>query len=446
MLTIYDDNREEYARLVQWPDKSSDYANQLWELEEVEQYESVQSLVTSEIHHNDNMIIDDLLAKAQLSNLNASRQQIEEAVDSYINRMSRNTPQLAFTGNNFITTYGMLNKRVDEITYMGAHNAFSNNEDAKNNYSNSRSLGTENHKYSIAKQLQYGYRVIDLDIGKHNGNTGCYHRYRLAGYTNLWGPNSILPKIKIFLDENPGDIVILHLSEVYNGNLDLTTITTESLYPYGTEEHEGQVENMMFGMKETGLLEMTYNYTGNNNTPRDQYFENLNILGDTQGSWPVLKDMLKSNKRVLLIQRDEGFGHTVRLNNEADDPTQVSISDINFSSNTLNELGSNGSRAGKMVNLELFLDWGAAAGDINAAYVNNDGEHLYDIFTEVNRQLREGNTNKVMTFALLDYVVSTTHSSRPDDIEVTAIQAANRLNYDNFGYEWSRDRVINYWD
>lgn len=457
MLTVKGRNRGENAELVQWENNStSTDADQRWFLEAVPKYINTRELVVSQMHHNKDMRINRLLELAQASGLSTDKATINAEIDRYITQNSRYTPFRTFTSSTgFVTTYGMLNKRVDEITFMGSHNAMSNNQDRRSSnswdtYTDNHDIGTENHKLSIGEHLRQGYRVIDLDIGENgNGKTGSYHKYRLQGYSNLNGSNAILPKIKGFLDENPGEIVIIHISEVYNGTLDLTKLANGgALEHYGTSYYGQHMTNMLKDMRDLGMLQHIYNFTGDNNTSNDNLYGELRTPGKEGNEWPLLKEMIKQDKRILLIQRDAGVGKTVRFKNLNSDPNNVLPENLNITEELLDELQVNGDSHKKILNMEIFEDWGAAAGDINASYVNNDGRRLYNAIKAANQQFKDAGINKIVSFTLLDYTDGNRNRTNGRSrILISPIDAANRLNFDNFGYEWVEQHLplYGYW-
>ena len=341
----------------------------------------------------------------------------EKTIVSKVNELLNvNGSKIFSDATGFITTFRMLSKPLDKIGFAGAHNAFSNNQDRRSSYAwdtykTSHSIGTENHKISIKTMLEKGYRVIDLDIGNNgNGSTGCYHRYRLSGYSNLNGNNAILPKIKSFLDENENEIVIIHLSDVYNGTIDLTKLKNHSLYHKGEENYNKQLNNLFKDMRNTGLLDMTYNFTGSSSTGHDELIKNMKAPGKDI-SWPTIKEMLQSGKRVLFLERDEGIAKDIWFKNQGGDPNKTTPENLHITQSVLDEFKTNS--ANKFINITCTEDWGASAGDIEAAKINNNGRRIYEIVKKANTVLKNDGIDKLTKVLYVDY--PTGNAKQEDD-------------------------------
>lgn len=348
----------------------------------------------------------------------------------------------------FITTYGMLEKRVNEICFAAAHNAFANNQDRRSSwswdtYKDGHNLGTMNHDISIKKMLEVGYRYIDLDIGDNgNDKTGCYHRYRLAGYTNLNGNNGILPKIKSFLDEYPKEIVIIYISDVYNGTIDLTKLRHNATLQPGTEDYEIQFKNVLDDMQDTGLLEMVYNYSGDEQTPYNDRHDLIQVPGQDI-EWPILGDMINNNKRVLFLERDKGISVDIPFKNQNNDPNNTTVENLDltdaFITNMLNQ------HSNKYVSSGYMNDWGAAAGDKDAAMINNNGSRIFDIIKTAYDTFKTNGVSNTINGVQVDYAAG--RLSQGGYLEPTPVDATNRFNYYQFGYDWSEETVEQwYWE
>lgn len=355
--------------------------------------------------------------------------------------------QIYSDGTGFITTYGMLDMKVNQIGFAGTHNAFSNNKDRRSSfawdtYTDGHNLGTQNQNISIKTMLDVGYRVIDLDIGDNgNGNTGCYHRYRLSGYSNLNGRNAILPNVKQFLNENPKEIVILHVSDVYNGTINPFKLRNHAIYHKGEAGHTKQMSNMLKDMRETGLLQMTYNFSGNNNTSYNALYSSIQAPGH-QIQWPTIRQMIESGKRVLFLERDQNISTNIRFKDHNQDPNKTNENTLDINTNKIAEL--KGSAADKLCNLSMSEDWGASAGDINAARINNEGRRMYGILKKANSIMKDNNVPKLINMVSLDFVTGNTKQG--GWLEVSPVDAVNRANYDAFGYTWDSSVGQWYWE
>ena len=141
----------------------------------------------------------------------------------------------------------LCNKKYDEVAYLTTHNAF-----------NSAVEGfpvLSNQTQSVAAQLNAGVRGLMLDVYDENGVSTVYHGYAFIGSKPL---SNFLDTIKIFLDNNPNEIVTIIL-ECY---------TTANA-----------IEN---DMNQAGLS--SYLYTHPTLTP-----------------WPTLQTMINDNKRLVIL-------------------------------------------------------------------------------------------------------------------------------------------------
>lgn len=348
----------------------------------------------------------------------------------------------------FITTYGMLDKRIDEITFAGTHNAFANNMDRRSSlpwdtYKTGSNLGTMNQNISIQRMLEIGYRYIDLDIGDNkDGETACYHRYRLSGYTNLNSTNGILPKIKSFLLSNPKEIVIIHISDTYNGTINPFKLRHQATLQPGEAQYEVQFNNVLKDMRDTGILEMIYNFSGHNQTPYAELHGKVQTPGQDI-PWPTLRQMIDSNKRILFLERDKQISVDLPFKNQNGDPNNTTKENLDLDGAFLGELASSNSH--KFVAVALLEDWGAAAGDLNAAYINNEGRKIYGILKEAHNTFDIYGISKTVNGVHVDF--ATGNKLQGGWTEVSPVDAVNRTNYERFGYEWSPTKVGQwYWE
>lgn len=435
-MTIKNDSKNTGAEVCQWPYKTSGANNQDWYLEPIDYtIKDTESFVNFCVNQKI-VTVDRILRSAEACGLKTSKEEVSNLVDKAIRAKGT---EIFTEKTGFITTYDMLDKTVDRISFAGAHNAFSNNKDRRSSYvwdtyQTGHDTGTENHDISIGSMLSLGYRVIDLDIGNNgNGKTGSYHRYRLRGYSNQNGTNAIQPKIKRFLDENPSEIVIIHVSDVYNGTIDLTKLRSNSIYHKGEEAYNNMFKNFTTDMKNTGLLKMCYNFSGE---MTGDLYSKIKVPGKDI-PWPSLKDMLKSDKRVLLLERDESIGVDIPFKNQNGDPNNTNKDNLNLSSAFLNDLKDKNKN--KIINITFAEDWGAAAGDKNAAKINNNGRKIFEINEKVDSILKDNDIKKVVNVVYVDY--ATGNSKQGGFEEVSPVDAVNKENYKNFGYTWNQNSV-----
>ena len=443
-LTVKSDSRNEWEWIVQYPYKTSGVNNQEWYLEEVDMpFKDLDGLLEKRIFEDSALTTDLLLTNAKGMGYDTDAKTIEDKVDKLLDT---NASRVFADGTGFITTFGMLNKTIDQIGFAGAHNAFSNNQDRRSSlawdtYKTGHDLGTENHNISIQTMLEKGYRVIDLDIGNDgSGHTGCYHRYRLAGYSNLYGGNAILPKIRTFLDLNPSEIAIIHLSDVYNGTVDLTKLKNSSIYHKGEDAYYNQVNNLILNIRDSGFLDKLYNYTGDGKG--DDLYKDIKIPGKDI-PWPTLKEMIQSNKQLLFLERDTGISKDIGFKNQNGDPNNTTAENLNIPQDLLDDL--KGGSAKKIINVTCTEDWGASAGDMNAAKINNNGKRIYEIVKKADSTLKDNDIKKLVNVLYVDY--ATGNTKQGGWIDVSPVDAMNRANFDYFGYPWEKDAVGRfYWE
>ena len=105
-----------------------------------------------------------------------------------------------------VTSYAQCNGSIDlcskqynEVAYLTTHNAFNSDEDG---------LLFPNQSYNIASQLNDGVRGLMIDVYNHFGTLTAYHSVFMLGTIPL---SDIFNDIKIFLDNNPNEVVTIIL-------------------------------------------------------------------------------------------------------------------------------------------------------------------------------------------------------------------------------------------
>lgn len=93
--------------------------------------------------------------------------------------------------------------RADEVMYAGLHNAMATKEDGF--------LIGRNHDLELEKALRAGYRAINLDLGKCNGELRLIHGLCALGGRD---PEETFGSIVDFLKVNPTEIVIINIQVV----------------------------------------------------------------------------------------------------------------------------------------------------------------------------------------------------------------------------------------
>jgi len=154
---------------------------------------------------------------------------------------------LSFTGRSQCNgEFSLCAKKYDEVAYLTTHNAFNSAQD---------NFTLPNQNIDITAQLNMGVRAFMLDVYNSFGNTVVYHGSIILGSNSL---EEELTKIKVFLDNNPTEVVTIIL-ECY---VSADAIETE--------------------MNQTGLMAYTYEHQ----------------LGNP---WPTLQTMITNNTRCVVF-------------------------------------------------------------------------------------------------------------------------------------------------
>jgi hypothetical protein len=90
---------------------------------------------------------------------------------------------------------GLCDMRVDEILYGDIHNAVATAQDGF--------TLLVNHDYGLELALTAGYRSMELDIGRCNGNIVFFHAQCLLGTRSIV---TVLSNINTFLNDNPTQV------------------------------------------------------------------------------------------------------------------------------------------------------------------------------------------------------------------------------------------------
>lgn len=155
------------------------------------------------------------------------------------------------------------NKRFDQVTYLGAHNAHANKEDGFSVY--------HQQIWSIAKQLEKGVRHFLIDVHPYKGVALLCHGscdakgLAQTGMKQFKTFRSALVTIKKFLDAHPQEIISVELENYASPALTYRTIQSIP-----------------------GLTKYIL-------TP-EFYDPNKN-----RGRWPQLKTLHKMNKRLIIF-------------------------------------------------------------------------------------------------------------------------------------------------
>lgn len=139
----------------------------------------------------------------------------------------------------------LCNKRYNEVAFLTTHNSFNTSADGFN---------FPNQNLTIQEQLAMGVRGFMLDVYNLNGTSTVYHAKKMLG-TAPFASN--LRDIKLFLDDNPNEVVTIILE----------------CYVTATE-----IENDLIS---TDLMSYVYSHKGY--------------------SWPTLNEMIVGNNRLVIF-------------------------------------------------------------------------------------------------------------------------------------------------
>lgn len=167
------------------------------------------------------------------------------AMDSARQRRLGETPC-----NGLVSNCGL---RANEILYATAHNAMASAD---------KNVLFPNHRLSLEQAVEAGFRGINIDIGKCNGELRLVHSYC---FLNSRDPMEVFQNLNRFLDENPNEILIMPVEIVNDSGGDVTL----------TEIHN--------------LLVMAGNFN-----------KRLHVQRPGR-KWPKLRKMIRRNKRVIFF-------------------------------------------------------------------------------------------------------------------------------------------------
>jgi hypothetical protein len=142
----------------------------------------------------------------------------------------------------------LCNKRLDEVTTLMTHNSFNNQQ---------HQFLFPNQCYSISRQLNDGVRGLMLDVYSSRKGPVIYHGYPFLGKESLL---SVMYEIRTFLLANPNEVITIIF------------------------ENSSTHQEILQVMDTLGLRDMIYLHCG---------------------SWPTLKEMIQSNKRLVLMVENQ---------------------------------------------------------------------------------------------------------------------------------------------
>lgn len=148
--------------------------------------------------------------------------------------------------------------KVTEILYAGLHNAQSTVQDGF--------FITPNHQYNLLSALDYGYRVINLDIGRCDGDLSLVHGLCKLGTTD---PSDTFRGIMQWLTKNPREVVLIPI----------------------------QIDAEAGGEDEPAIqLAQIYNMLN-----RIDGFTSRMYRKESGSEWPTLREMIEADQRILIF-------------------------------------------------------------------------------------------------------------------------------------------------
>ncbi|WDV47408.1 DNRLRE domain-containing protein [Clostridiaceae bacterium M8S5] len=430
-----------------------------------------------------------------------------EQIDSAILNLAKKNDNTKISGGSFLLTYAQLDMRFNQMLWPATHNSFANDFDGEkvvSNYLSKEETGdlnlnidgagnnvcTENHRISIEDQIKRGIRCIDIDLGPRMnlgdtiadgikslienafekgwqgfkslfgkakkptwdwtdvlGNIDadwsiieCYHRIGFMGRTSI---NKISNDIKDFLDDNPNEIMVVRVSDLYDGAFGNLDTNDDKFYHL--------IDKYLENLNEHGLLSQVANYYGDDSTATDKRHEYMfypgdNFNGKSMQEWPMLKDMILQNKRLVIVlptyNKIKGDSRTNVKNTDNGsftDPPGGSEKPYKFSAERINinddQIKSLNEAPHRLLKIDPISDEGVKAGSLEAGKQNNNGRRIYDMVNDYNKILAYKGVNRVVNFVGLDYFFGDKHKDGNRSVDV--VDAANRINYENSGLSWN---------
>ena len=146
--------------------------------------------------------------------------------------------------------------RADEILYAGVHNAMATRDDGF--------LIGANHRLSLEKSLRSGYRAINIDMAKCDGELKLIH-----GTCSTWSrdPVEVFSNILSFVETNPTEVILLNMQIDENSG--------------GAEVPLDEIHNLMQSVE--GFTSQMYSHS------------------DPSTPWPTLRELIESRKQIIFF-------------------------------------------------------------------------------------------------------------------------------------------------
>lgn len=254
----------------------------------------------------------------------------QSVVQKNVSNSRYDSSDSTFKCNGFNELCGL---RLDEVTILMTHNSYNTSQNK---------FRFPNQSYSVYKQLSDGVRGLMLDVYKTPKGLMLYHGYPVLGKKPLL---SVLAEIKIFMTENPHEIITI-IFENYCSKQDILT-----------------------SLGQAGLSDLVYVH---------------------QGNWPTLKEMIDSDKRLVLFVESSGSDETEEILNAWQHifDTRYSFSRIESMDNVTNR-GGYGAKTLFLLNHWITNRLGLAvrsmAGQVNSRSVLSN--RIQESYTEHQKKI-----------------------------------------------------------
>ena len=114
----------------------------------------------------------------------------------------------------------LCNKRFDEVAYLTTHNSFN---------AKAEGFSFPNQNLGLTQQLNNGVRALMIDVYDRSGIPSVYHGLGFLGNQPL---SRNLSEVKLFLDNNPNEIITLILECYVSADIIETELNNAGLTPY----------------------------------------------------------------------------------------------------------------------------------------------------------------------------------------------------------------------
>lgn len=351
-----------------------------------------------------------------------NRTTVMAAVDVLIQQLASDSPEQIFSAcGGFITSYGMMDRKISDITWSGTHNSYSGPSGTGGGIT---AEFAQNHGLTLKQQMEQGIRWLDMDFNYINANPFGDVAFIHNIYVSQWVTLDIgLNQIKQFVEEHPTEIIVFEMSDI------ASLCSEKKVY-----------EQLEQAFLRTGLAKYVYNmqtktgdyaswlrYPANQDDPDDPNVPFIN---------PTISEMLAAGKNVLIVPfrnqypKDRAYNYPLEAGSEpihdfrAVKFEERAVSKAVWDPEHLAEQSENPLR---FMSLEYDPDDNASAGSRSYAARNNDGRKLYQLANYYESVMPD---DKHINYFRVDFY----NSSMIGEEWKSVVHAANTLNRDRFGF------------